>query len=219
MKKIIRIIVFTTLITAMIVPLSLFTKAYGKEKNMSEHTIETIVLAGGCFWGVEAVFEHTKGVIRVISGYAGGSAQTAQYQAVSRGDTNHAEAVEVSYDPQKISLVQLLDIYFKVAHDPTQLNFQGPDHGTQYRSTIFFATKVQRETAQNKIRELNDQRFFSQPIVTTLEKLEHFYPAEGYHQDFAARNPNNPYIIIHDAPKVKRLKKIYPELYREIKAL
>lgn len=176
--------------------------------------IETVVLAGGCFWGVEAVFEHTRGVVRAVSGYAGGSADTARYKLVSSGATGHAEAVQVSYDPEQVSLEQLLDVYFNVAHDPTQLNYQGPDHGPQYRSAVFYATPGQRKAAEGKIADLDAARVFPESIVTTLEPLHAFYPAEGYHQDFAARNPGHPYIVVHDAPKVENLKKTYPGLYR-----
>ena len=176
---------------------------------------ETIVLAGGCFWGVEAVFEHTKGVTNVVSGYAGGAADTAQYDIVSTGTTGHAESVQVTYDPAQVSLDQLLDIYFKVAHNPTELNFQGPDHGTQYRSAIFFATPEQKKVAGDKIAALTQAHAFDAPIVTALEPLEKFYPAEEYHQDFAARNPQHPYIVRHDAPKVENLKKTFPDFYRE----
>lgn len=176
---------------------------------------ETIVLAGGCFWGVEAVFEHTKGVSRVVSGYTGGKSETANYKAVTRGDTNHAESVKVTYSPQKISLSKILDIYFDVAHNPTQLNYQGPDHGTQYRSAIFYINDTQKNIALEKIKELNSKSVFNAPIVTKLDKLETFYTAEKYHQDYAALNPMNPYIIIHDAPKVAKLKAKYPEHYVE----
>ena len=176
---------------------------------------ETVVLAGGCFWGVEAVFEHTKGVTNVVSGYAGGAADTAQYDIVSTGTTGHAESVQVTYDPAQVSLDQLLDIYFKVAHNPTELNFQGPDHGTQYRSAIFFATPEQKKVAGDKIAALTQAHAFDAPIVTALEPLEKFYPAEEYHQDFAARNPQHPYIVRHDAPKVENLKKAFPDFYRE----
>lgn len=174
---------------------------------------ETIVVAGGCFWGVEAVFKHTKGVVEAVSGYAGGDARSAKYEIVSSGNTGHAEAVRVTYDPTKISLSQLLDIFFNVAHDPTQLDYQGPDHGKQYRSVIFYATPEQQKLAEEKISALNSQRIFSAPIITKLEALEKFYPAEEYHQDYARLNPNQPYIVMHDAPKVQKLKIKYPDLY------
>jgi peptide-methionine (S)-S-oxide reductase len=179
--------------------------------------LETIVLAGGCFWGVEAVFEHTKGVVDAVSGYAGGKADTANYDTVCSGKTGHAEAVKITYDPAQISLDKLLDIFFNVAHNPTQLNHQGPDHGTQYRSAIFYANDDQKKTVESKITVLDQARAFSDPIVTKLERLEQFYPAEPYHQNYAAQNPMQPYIVIHDAPKVKKLKSSYPELYEEKK--
>lgn len=192
-------------------------KAYAGEHMMKSTKTETIVLAGGCFWGVEAVFEHTKGVVDAVSGYAGGKADTAQYDAVSSGTTGHAEAVKITYDPTKISLDTLLDIYFNVAHNPTQLNYQGPDHGTQYRSAIFYAGDEQKKEAENKITVLDKNYVFSDPIVTKLEKIEQFYPAEEYHQNYAALHPMQPYIVIHDAPKVAKLKSLYPDLYKEQK--
>ncbi len=195
----------------------LIAKAYAEEKMMDEAKTQTIVLAGGCFWGVEAVFEHTKGVVKAVSGYAGGKADTAQYDMVSNGDTGHAEAVKVTYDPAQISLTQLLDVYFNVAHNPTQLNYQGPDHGTQYRSAIFYAGDEQKKEAETRIAALDAEQVFSDPIVTKLESLDRFYPAEDYHQNYAALHPTQPYIVFHDAPKVKNLKKTYPDLYKERK--
>lgn len=176
---------------------------------------ETIVLAGGCFWGVEAVYEHVKGVKEAISGYAGGSAETAHYDQVGTGATGHAEVVKITYDPSVVSLDQLLDVYFKAAHNPTQLNFQGPDHGTQYRSAIFYSTPEQKKMAETEIANLQKEKAFPKPIVTTLELLKAFYPAEDYHQNFAEAHPTNPYIVIHDAPKVLRLKEGFPALYKE----
>lgn len=189
-------------------------KVYAAEGGIERKRTETIVLAGGCFWCVEAVFEHTKGVVEAVSGYAGGKADTAHYDAVSAGNTGHAESVKVTYDPAQISLDKLLDIYFTVAHNPTQLNYQGPDHGTQYRSSIFYVSDAQKKISEEKIAALGMKHIFSDPIVTKLEKLGRFYPAEAYHQDYAALNPMQPYIIIHDAPKVAKLKEIYPDLYR-----
>ncbi len=185
------------------------------EPRKTQPGMETIVLAGGCFWGVEAAFEHVTGVTQAVSGYAGGDADTAHYNVVSAGKTEHAEAVQVTYDPKQISLAQLLDIYFKVAHDPTQLNRQGPDHGTQYRSAVFPATQEQQKTVEAKIADLTQAQTFADPIETTLEPLKAFYPAEDYHQDFAARNPLYPYIVVNDRPKVTKLKKVFPSLYRE----
>lgn len=170
-------------------------------------TTETIVLAGGCFWGVQAVFQHTKGVISATSGYAGGTEDTARYDRVSSGNTDHAESVQVTYDPNQITLKQLLDIYFTVAHNPTQLNYQGPDHGTQYRSAVFYSSPSQQKAVQEYILK------FPHPVVTTLEPLEHFYPAEDYHQNYASLHPDNPYIIMHDAPKLVALRQKFPELY------
>ncbi len=181
-------------------------RAAGKE--------QTAVFAGGCFWGIEAVFEHTKGVKRVDSGYVGGSASTAQYELVGSGRTGHAESVRIVYDPAQVSYGQLLKVFFSVAHDPTQLNRQGPDSGTQYRSEVFTTSDMQRKIAAAYIAQLNAAKRFAQPIVTKVEPLKAFYPAEDYHQDYARLNPNQPYIVINDAPKVVALKTLLPELYR-----
>jgi peptide-methionine (S)-S-oxide reductase len=175
---------------------------------------ETIVLAGGCFWGVQGVYEHVKGVTRAVSGYAGGDAATAHYAMTSRGDTGHAEAVQVTFDPAQISLGRILQIYFSVAHDPTQLNRQGPDSGTQYRSAIFPADADQAKIARAYIAQLNQARVFDAAIVTKIEPGRTFYPAEGYHQDFLVRNPSYPYIVFNDLPKVAALQQLYPSLYR-----
>jgi len=174
---------------------------------------QTAVFAGGCFWGVEAVFRHVKGVTSAVSGYAGGTAQTADYEKVSSGSTGHAESVQVTYDPAQVTYGQLLRVYFSVAHDPTQLNRQGPDVGTQYRSAIFFVNDEQKSVAQAYINQLNQAKVYSRPIVTQVVPLPAFYPAEAYHQDYAARNPNQPYIVIHDLPKVASLKQEFPALY------
>jgi len=174
---------------------------------------QTLVFAGGCFWGVEAVFRHVKGVTSAVSGYAGGTAQTADYEKVSGGATRHAEAVQVTYDPAQVSYGQLLRVFFSVAHDPTQLNRQGPDVGPQYRSAIFFMNDEQKSVAQAYINQLNQAKTFSRPIVTEVATLPAFYPAEAYHQNHAARNPNQPYIVIHDLPKVANLKQEFPTLY------
>jgi len=173
----------------------------------------TVVLAGGCFWGVQAVFQHTKGVKKAISGYSGGSADTAHYEMVGSGQTGHAEAVQVTYDPSQITLGSLLKIYFAVAHNPTELNYQGPDHGTQYRSAIFYENEEQKKLAQSYIAELNKAKIFPENIVTTLEPLKTFYAAEDYHQDYAKLHPENPYIVRNDLPKVVNLQKAFPELY------
>ncbi|MGB9605502.1 MAG: peptide-methionine (S)-S-oxide reductase MsrA [Bryobacteraceae bacterium] len=174
----------------------------------------TAVLAGGCFWCVEAVFEQVEGVLDVVAGYAGGDERTARYDLVSTGTTGHAEAVRITYDPRKISYGQLLKIFFAVAHDPTQLNRQGPDNGPQYRSAIFYASEEERRVAEAYIRQLQQARVFSRPIVTRLEPLKGFYPAEDYHQDFARRNPANPYILTQSAPKVHKLEKTFPGCVR-----
>jgi peptide-methionine (S)-S-oxide reductase len=171
------------------------------------------VFAGGCFWGMEGVFEHLKGVSDVVSGYAGGNAATATYEQVSSGDTDHAESVEVTYDPSKISYGELLKIYFFVAHDPTQLNRQGPDFGKQYRSEIFFTTDQQKQVAEAYIQQLNEAKAFAQPIVTQMAPLNQFYAAEAYHQDFIDRNPLKPYVVIHDLPQIRQLQAEFPDLY------
>ncbi|MEE3719768.1 peptide-methionine (S)-S-oxide reductase MsrA [Tumidithrix elongata RA019] len=174
----------------------------------------TVVFAGGCFWGVEAVFEHLKGVTNVVSGYSGGTADTAHYETVSSGQTGHAESVKITYDPSQISYEQLLKVYFLVAHDPTQLNRQGPDRGTQYRSAIFFANAEQKQIAETYIARLNQEKAFSKPIVTQVVPLQSFYAAEDYHQDFIVHNPNYPYVVVHDLPKLEQLRKQFPEMYK-----
>jgi peptide-methionine (S)-S-oxide reductase len=171
----------------------------------------TIVLAGGCFWCVEAVFLPVKGVQRVRSGYAGGTAQTANYEAVCAGTTNHAEVVEVTYDPAQVSFGRLLQLFFGVAHDPTQKDRQGHDRGRQYRSAIFYTTPQQKAVAEAYVAELNARKAFPTPIVTTLEPLEAFYEAEAYHQNYAARNPGQPYIVFTALPKVEKLRAAFPE--------
>ena len=177
-------------------------------------TEQTAVFAGGCFWGVDAVFKHVKGVSNVESGYAGGSAETAQYERVSEGDTGHAESVRVLFDPGQVSYRQLLQVFFSVAHDPTQLNRQGPDSGSQYRSAIFYTSAEQQKLAQEYIRQLTSERVYPAPIVTQVVPLQQFFPAEGYHQNYLALHPNQPYIVFNDIPKVERLRKHFPGLYR-----
>jgi peptide-methionine (S)-S-oxide reductase len=174
----------------------------------------TIVLAGGCFWGIQAVFKHVKGVTSATSGYSGGTVKNPDYETVSSGKTGHAESVEVVYDPSQITLGQLLKVFFSVAHDPTELNRQGPDTGTQYRSAIFFTTPDQQHIAQAYVAQLDQAHAFSGPIVTQIVPFQTFYRAEDYHQDYAAKHPDNPYIAICDAPKVKNLKQQFPNLYR-----
>lgn len=175
---------------------------------------QTAVLAGGCFWGMEAVFEHLKGVSEVVSGFSGGNAATANYKEVSSGETEHAESVKITYDPSQITYEQILKIYFSVAHDPTQLNRQGPDSGTQYRSAIFYANEEQKQAAQAYIDQLNQADIFNKPIVTQLVPLNDFYAAEEYHQNFIERNPNYPYVVVHDLPKLVQLQKQFPDLYQ-----
>jgi len=174
---------------------------------------ETAVFAGGCFWGVEGVYEHIKGVTNVTSGYAGGAKDTANYEDVGSGTTGHAESVEVTFDPSKVTYEQLLYVFFTVAHNPTELNFQGPDRGTQYRSAIFFQNDKQRASAAAFIKALTDAKFFNKPIVTEIDPLDAFYPAEKYHQDYMRLNPNDPYIVINDKPKVEALKAKFPQLF------
>jgi peptide-methionine (S)-S-oxide reductase len=174
---------------------------------------QTAVIAGGCFWGVQAVFQHVKGVISVSAGYSGGVADTAHYEMVSEGNTGHAESVRIKYDPSRISFGQLLKVYFAVAHDPTELNRQGPDTGSQYRSAIFYSNAEQRRIADAYVAQLNKAGVFKRPIVTQVVALKAFYEAEAYHQDYAQHHPDEPYIAINDLPKVAELRKQLPELY------
>ena len=178
---------------------------------------ETAVFAGGCFWGVQSVFQRVKGVLQTTAGYSGGSAKTATYQQVVTETTGHAESVEVVFDPSRITYGQLLRIYFSVAHDPTQLNRQGPDVGTSYRSVIFYANEQQRQLAKQYIAQLDDQKVFPKPIVTEVTPLKAFYRAESYHQDYAYYNPDNPYIEVCDRPKIEALKQQFPELFIDYK--
>jgi peptide-methionine (S)-S-oxide reductase len=174
---------------------------------------ETAVVAGGCFWGIQAVFQHVKGVTDATSGYSGGAANTAEYELVSTGDTGHAESVKITYDPSQITYGQLLRVFFSVAHDPTELNRQGPDSGTQYRSVIFYNSDEQKRIAEAYIAQLEKARVFARPIVTQVVPLKTFYAAEAYHQNYAAEHPSNPYIVYNDAPKVAHLHQQFPELY------
>ena len=176
---------------------------------------QTIVLAGGCFWGVEAVFEHIKGVTDVRSGYAGGKGSTASYEEVTTGTTGHAESVQITYDPSKITYGKLLKVFFAVAHDPTELNRQGPDVGTQYRSAIFYSTDEQKRIAQAYIDQLNKAKVFRRPLATQLSALDAFHEAESYHQNYLGNHPNEPYIVYNDLPKLQNLRKEFPELYKE----
>ena len=175
---------------------------------------QTAVLAGGCFWGIEGVFEHVHGVRSVASGYAGGARPTARYDAVSGGDTGHAESVQIVFDPSELSYGEILQIFFSVAHDPTQLNRQGPDHGTQYRSDIFYGSDEQRDIATRYIAQLDAAKIYPRPIVTRVDALTTFYPAESYHQDYLEKNPANPYIVYNDLPKIRNLEKVFPTVYR-----
>jgi peptide-methionine (S)-S-oxide reductase len=177
--------------------------------------IQTAVIAGGCFWGVQGVFQHTAGVVNAVSGYAGGSKATADYNVVSTGTTGHAESVQIKYDPKKISYGKILQIFFSVAHDPTQLNRQGPDSGTQYRSAIFTTSDEQKKVADAYIAQLNSAKVYNKPIVTKVGPLEGFFPAEAYHQDYLTLHPNQPYIAYNDLPKIENLKKIFAENYVE----
>ncbi len=174
---------------------------------------QTAVFAGGCFWGLEAVFEHIKGVKDVTNGYSGGAAKTADYETVSGGETGHAESVKITFDPSQVSYEQLLKVFFAVAHDPTQLNHQTPDTGTQYRSAIFYANDEQKHLAENAIAEMTNAKTFERPIVTQIVPLDAFYKAEDYHQDYLAHHPNQPYIVAYDQPKVESLHKQFPDLF------
>ena len=192
--------------TARMVPAPTLVETSPPESEMA-------VLAGGCFWGVQGVFQHVDGVTAAVSGYAGGARDTAKYPTVSTGDTGHAESVRITFDPHRISYGRLLQIYFSVAHDPTELDRQGPDSGTQYRSAIFTQTPDQARIAEAYIAQLNQAKVFPAPIVTTIEPGKAFYPAEAYHQDYLTLHPNQPYIAINDIPKVKALERLFPKLY------
>jgi peptide-methionine (S)-S-oxide reductase len=184
--------------------------------DKASHTtrIEAAVLVGGCFWGMQGVFQHVEGVTSAVSGYAGGDGSTANYDAVSTGATGHAESVRITFDPQRISYGRILQIYFSVAHDPTQLNYQGPDRGTQYRSTIFPATKEQADISRAYIAQLNQAHTFYAPMVKTIEIGREFYPAEASQQDFLTRHPTSPYIVSYDLPKIRALQQLFPDRYR-----
>ncbi len=198
---------------ATVVPFVAVSPATQADEGASGN--EVAIFAGGCFWGVEAVFEHVKGVRKAESGYAGGSAITARYPLVSSGRTEHAESVKVVYDPRQVSYSQLLTVFFSVAHDPTQLNRQGPDTGPQYRSAIFYGNAAQQAAAKAYIAQLERSGVFGRPVVTQVVPLVKFHPAEDYHQDFARLNPRHPYIVHHDAPKVRNLQAKLPALYAE----
>ena len=187
-------------------------EVFAQSQNSSS---ATAVFSGGCFWGVDAVFKHLKGVSKVVSGYAGGDAKTANYEDVSTGSTGHAESVEISYDPSKVSYDDLLKVFFYVAHDPTELDRQGPDSGSQYRSSIFYLNDAQKKMATDYIAELNRKKAFPEPIATQVVPLKAFYPAESYHQNYLALHPDQPYIVINDAPKLERFRQTLPGLYRQ----
>ncbi len=194
--------------------IALFISLLAAGATPANAATQRVVLAGGCFWGMQLVFESLVGVERAVAGYSGGSAATAQYETVSTGTTGHAESVEVTYDPSRISFKQLLDVYFLVAHDPTELDRQGPDEGTQYRSEIFYTTDGQRSEALAAIARLQHERVYSSKIVTVVAPERGFYPAEAYHQDYAIHNPDNPYIVFNDLPKLRKLRQQYPQLVK-----
>jgi peptide-methionine (S)-S-oxide reductase len=184
------------------------------DERPGQPSSEVAVFAGGCFWGVQAVFQHVKGVTAAVSGYAGGQERSAHYEMVGRGGTGHAESVRVTFDPRQISYGRLLQVFFSVAHDPTELNRQGPDVGPQYRSALFPATDEQARIAKAYIAQLNDARVFDRPIATTIEMARPFYDGEQYHQDFLERNRTHPYIVVNDLPKLRDLERLFPDLYR-----
>jgi len=200
---------------AALIPLVAIALPLGAQTKPKAATLDTAVFAGGCFWGIEAVFEHVKGVQDAMSGYAGGRVASPSYEDVSSGETGHAESVRVVYDPAAVSYGRLLQVFFSVAHDPTELNRQGPDVGTQYRSAIFYRNDTQKREATAYIDQLTKAKYYSRPIVTQVAPLDKFFPAEAYHQDYMAHHPDQPYIVYNDAPKVEHLKKGFPDLYRE----
>src|SRR5579863_9342144 len=204
------------LVLPLLLTLALVAPSIGAAESghLAAGTSQTAVFAGGCFWGVDAVFKHVKGVSKVVSGYAGGQGRTAEYEVVSTGTTGHAESVEVTYDPSRISYDDLLKVFFFVAHDPTELNHQGPDSGTQYRSSIFDANDAQKKMADDYISQLDQQHAFSGPIVTKVVPLTGFYPAEDYHQNYLELHPDQPYIVYNDLPKLEKFQKDLPALYQ-----
>jgi peptide-methionine (S)-S-oxide reductase len=198
---------------AMLLGLAVISNTFAKP-YITPLAQQTAVFAGGCFWGVDAVFKHIKGVTEVVSGYSGGEANSAHYEMVSEGTTGHAESVQVRFDPAQVSYQQLLQVFFSVAHNPTQLNFQGPDTGTQYRSAIFYTTPAQQQQAQSYIQQLTTAKAFSSPIVTQVVPLTKFYAAEEHHQNYLALHPYQPYIVVHDKPKLEQLRKQFAALYQ-----
>src|SRR6476646_5976656 len=213
MKPFLTVLIATALVAAVETG-STFPDPVKDAQATESAPTQTAVLAGGCFWGVEAVFEQLNGVSDVVSGYAGGSQMTAHYSVVSSGITSHAESVKITFDPAKVSYGQLLKVFFAVAHDPTELNRQGPDEGRQYRSSIFYANDQQKGIAEAYIAQLDKAHVFNRPIVTTVVQLEGFYPAEDYHQNFLAQHPDYPYIVVNDLPKLRALKSEFPELLK-----
>jgi peptide-methionine (S)-S-oxide reductase len=207
-----RLFLLASVLTGSLMSAASFPAPAVDQSNSANQATATAVFAGGCFWGVEAVFDRLNGVTKAVSGFAGGNASTAHYEMVSTGTTGHAESVQVTYDPSKISYGKLLEVFFSVAHDPTELNRQGPDEGTQYRSAIFYMDPDQKRVAEAYIQQLTAAKIFHGKIVTQVVPLHAFYAAEEYHQHFLDRNPNNPYIVYNDVPKVKNLQKQYPEL-------
>jgi peptide-methionine (S)-S-oxide reductase len=227
MSKVFSRLLFATLVIAAVAVIMMHSSVAASDetaKALPKPTVdeplassshqETAVVAGGCFWGIQAVFQHVNGVVSATSGYSGGSSSTAEYEIVSTGTTNHAESVKIVYDPSKVTYGQLLQVFFSVAHDPTELNHQGPDEGTQYRSVIFYGNDEQKKIAEDYIAQLEQAKVFPHKIVTQVVAFKAFYPAEGYHQNYAARHPDNPYIAHYDLPKVANLQQIYPQLYR-----
>jgi len=205
-------------LTFVMAGLLAFAASYSRAADSAAHAgkgAQTAVFSGGCFWGVDAVFKHVKGVTNVVSGYCGGTLPNPSYEMVSTGTTGYAESVQVTYDPSKVSYDQLLRVFFFVAHDPTELNRQGPDTGTQYRSVIFYTNEEQKREAQAYIAGLERRKAFPRPIVTQVVALAHFYPAEEYHQNFLGRNPDNPYIVYNDLPKLDHLRSQCPDLYKQ----
>lgn len=212
----------TLLAALLVLPLALYAAPSSKsfpdpavdESASTAKAPETVVLAGGCFWGIQAVFEHVKGVTRATAGYSGGTMKDPSYEEVSTGTTGYAESVEVTFDPSQVTFGQLLKVFFSVAHNPTELNYQGPDEGTQYRSVIFFETPEQEHIARAYVDQLTQARTFSKRIVTQIVPYKSFYHAEAYHQDYLVKHPDNPYIVINDLPKIANLKHQYPSLYK-----
>lgn len=203
--------IWQPLLSAAEAPTVIASPAFDAPK--AQGATQTAVFSGGCFWGVQGVFEHVRGVHKVVSGYSGGEKSTAQYEAVSTGRTGHAESVQITYDPAETSYGELLHVFFSVAHDPTQLNRQGPDSGTQYRSAIFYSDESQKKIAQAYVAQLNKSHAFPREIITRIDALKAFYPAEDHHQDFLIHNQTYPYIVINDLPKIENLKHIFPEIY------